>query len=154
MELRVKLLQSNPSWDNNLSILKIIDERKALFVTLNSCEDDASKEMAEKAMEFSTKPATKLLLMTPRNAKKLMTKMENLKLDGDSVTPFDILLEQQASIIEVQKEQATSLLTVVPASLLGYIEKLSSGNLNLIKELKQDQLEAVCGADVHQYLTS
>ena len=140
MALRDKLLQLNPSWDNNPSILKSIDERKALFVTLNSCKEYASEEMAEKAMEFSTKPATKLLLMTPRNAKKLMTKMENLKLDGDSVTPFDILLEQQASIIEVQKEQATSWMLVVPARLVVYIEKLSSGTLNFIKELKKYKL--------------
>ena len=84
----------------------------------------------------------------------MAARTEKIKLEGDYITYFDILLDQQASIIEFQKEQATSLLTVVPASLLGYIEKLSSGNLNLIKELKQDQLEAVCGADVHQYLTS
>ena len=43
---------------------------------------------------------------------------------------------------------------MVPASLVVNIEKLSSGHLNLIKELNQDQLEAVRGADVHQYLTS
>ena len=43
---------------------------------------------------------------------------------------------------------------MVPASLVGYIEKLSSGTLNLIKYLKQDQLESVCGADIHQDLMS
>ena len=103
MELRVKLLQSNPSWDNNLSILKIIDERKALFVTLNSCEDDASEEMAEKAMDFITQPDTTLILRNSRNTKTLTVKKENLKLEGDSVTYFDILLGQQVSIIYVQK---------------------------------------------------
>ena len=41
-----------------------------------------------------------------------------------------------------------------PASLVHYIEKLSFGTLNIIKELKQYQLEAIRGADVHQYLTS
>ena len=37
---------------------------------------------------------------------------------------------------------------------MGNIETLSSGTLNFIKELNQDQLETVRGADVHQYLTS
>ena len=56
-------------------------------------------------MEFSTQPATPLLLRTPRNAKTLTVKTESLKLNGDSVTSFDILLEQQASLIEFQKVQ-------------------------------------------------
>ena len=96
--------------------------------------------MAEKAMEFSTQPATPLLLRTPRNAKTLTVKTESLKLNGDSVTSFDILLEQQASLIEFQKVQWTSWLLVVPASIVGYIETLSSDTINLVKELKKDQL--------------
>ena len=43
---------------------------------------------------------------------------------------------------------------MVPASLVSYIETLSSGTLNLIKELNQYYLEEVCGADVYQDLTS
>ena len=42
---------------------------------------------------------------------------------------------------------------VVPASLVGYIEILSSGTLNLTKTLKQHQLEAVSVTYVHQDLT-
>ena len=42
---------------------------------------------------------------------------------------------------------------MVHASLVGCIDTLSSVILNLIKELKQDPLEAVLGADVHQDLT-
>ena len=41
---------------------------------------------------------------------------------------------------------------MVHASLVGCIDTLSSVILNLIKELKQDPLEAVLGADVHQDL--
>ena len=43
---------------------------------------------------------------------------------------------------------------MVPASLVGYIETLSSGTLNLIKELNQDQLKELHGAGLHQDLTS
>ena len=100
---REKLLQLNPSWDNNPSILKSIDEWKALFATLNLCEEAASEEMAEKAMDFITQPATTLILRNSRNTKTLTVKKENLKLEGDSVTYFDILLGQQVSIIYVQK---------------------------------------------------
>ena len=77
---------------------------------------------------------------------------ENLKLDGDSVTSFGVLLEKQYSLLEVQKEQATSWLSVFPSSLVGYIETFSSGTLNLIKELNQYQLEVVRGSDVYQDL--
>ena len=41
---------------------------------------------------------------------------------------------------------------MVPTSLVGYIETLDYGALKIIKELKQDRLEAVFGADVHQEL--
>ena len=41
---------------------------------------------------------------------------------------------------------------MVPAILVGYIDILSCGTINLFKELKQDQFEAVFGADVHQEL--
>ena len=78
MAPRNKLLRLNHSWDNNPSILKSIDEWKSLFVTLNSCEEAASEEMAEKAMDFSTQPDTMLLLRNPINAKALTTKTENL----------------------------------------------------------------------------
>ena len=43
---------------------------------------------------------------------------------------------------------------MVPETLAGYIEISISGNINLIKELNQDQLEAVSGEDVHPYITS
>ena len=59
-------------------------------------------------MDFSTQPATTLILRTPRNVNKLVVKTENLKLDGESITSFDILLEKQAFLIEAKKEQATS----------------------------------------------
>ena len=42
---------------------------------------------------------------------------------------------------------------MVTATFVGYIDTLSSGTLNLIKKLNQDQVEAFHGADVHQYLT-
>ena len=71
-------------------------------MTLSSCEEAASEEMVYKAMDSSTQPATTLLLRTPRNANTSTTKTENLELDGDSITSFDILLEQQASLIEFQ----------------------------------------------------
>ena len=54
-------------------------------------------------MEFSTQPDTTLLLRNARNANTLTVKTENLKLDGDSVTSFDVLLEHQASTLEVKK---------------------------------------------------
>ena len=62
--------------------------------------------MLEKAIEFSTQPATTLPLITPRNTETLTVYTEIFKSDGESVTYFDILLDQQASILEVQKEQA------------------------------------------------
>ena len=43
---------------------------------------------------------------------------------------------------------------MVPKTLVSYIETFSSGTLNLIKELSQDQVEAVRGADERQDLTS
>ena len=103
MAPREKLIQLNPFWDNNPSINKSIDEWKALFMTLNSCEEADSEEMVEKAMNFSTQPATMLLLRTKRNAKTLTAKTENLKLDVESVILFDILLEKQDYILGVQK---------------------------------------------------
>ena len=54
-------------------------------------------------MAFSTQPATMLLLRTKRNAKTLTAKIENLKLDVESVILFDILLEKQDYILGVQK---------------------------------------------------
>ena len=54
-------------------------------------------------MELSTQPAIKLLLRTPRNAKTLNVKTENLKLYGDYVTSFDLLLYIQTSLIYFQK---------------------------------------------------
>ena len=92
MSPRDKFLQLNPSWDNNPSIHKIIDEWEALFVELNLCEDADSENMVEKSMEFSNQPSTTLLPKTPRNAKTLTVKTENLILDGGSVTSFVILL--------------------------------------------------------------
>ena len=71
-------------------------------MTLSSFEEAASEEMVYKAMDSNTQPATTLLLRTPRNANTSTTKTENLELDGDSITSFDILLEQQASLIEFQ----------------------------------------------------
>ena len=97
------MLELNTSWDNNPSILKSIDGWKALFLTLNSCEEASSEEMVEKSMDFSTQPSTMLLLKTPRKYKMLTVKTENLKLGGDSFTYFDILLKKQCSLIEVQK---------------------------------------------------
>ena len=61
-------------------------------MTLNSCEEAASEDMVEKAVDFSTQPDTTLPLRTPRNAKTLTVKTENLILDGGSVTSFVILL--------------------------------------------------------------
>ena len=72
-------------------------------MVLNSCEEADSEEMVEKVMDFITQPATTLLLITPINSKTLTAKTENLELNGDSVTSFNIFLEQQASILEVQK---------------------------------------------------
>ena len=72
-------------------------------MTLNSCEEAASEDMVEKAMDFSNQPATTSLLRTPRNTKTLTVKIENLKFDGDSITYFDILLYRQASILDFQK---------------------------------------------------
>ena len=43
---------------------------------------------------------------------------------------------------------------MVPEILMGYIETLGSGTLNLIKDLKQDQFEVVSGSGVHQEITS
>ena len=63
--------------------------------------------MVDKAIDFSTKPATTLPLRTPMNANILTVNTENLKVDYESVTYFDILLEQQASLLEVQREQTT-----------------------------------------------
>ena len=97
------MLELNTYWDNNPSILKSVDEWKALFVTLNSCEEASSEKMVEKAVDFSTQPSTMLLLKTPRKYKMLTVKTENLKLGGDSFTYFDILLKKQCSLIEVQK---------------------------------------------------
>ena len=57
----------------------------------------------DKEIYFSTKLDTTLLIRNPRNSKTLTFNIKSLKLDGDSVTSFDILLEKQASIIEVQK---------------------------------------------------
>ena len=59
--------------------------------------------MVQKEMDFSPQPDTTLLLRTPMNAKTLTAKTEIFKLDGYSVTSFDILLDQQDSHIEVQK---------------------------------------------------
>ena len=101
------------------------------------CEEASSEEMVEKSMDISTPTATMLLLRTTRNTNKLTVKIEILKLYGDYVTYFNILLEQQDVLIEVQKEPATSFLLVVPSSLVVYIEKISSGTLNLIKELEK-----------------
>ena len=98
-----KFLQFNPSWDNNPSIDKSIDEWKSLFVMLSSCEEAYSEELTEKEMNFSTQLDITLILRTPRKTKTLTANTENVKLDGDYVTLFDILLEQQTSIIEVQK---------------------------------------------------
>ena len=100
-------------------------------------------------MVFSTQPATTLLPRTPRNTKTLTIKTENLRLADDAVTIFDILLWQQDSLLEFQKQQETSWLSVFAASLVSYIETLSSGTLNLVKEFNQDQLEAVCGTQLH-----
>ena len=72
-------------------------------MVLNSCEEADSEEMVEKVMDFITQPATTLLLKTPINSKTLTAKTENLELNGDSFTSFNIFLEQQASILEVQK---------------------------------------------------
>ena len=58
-------------------------------------------------MAFSTQPATTLLLRNTRNANTLTVKTDNLKLEVESVASFDILLDQQASLLEDQKEQAT-----------------------------------------------
>ena len=99
LEPRYKLIQLNPSWNNNPSIHKSIYEWKALFVTLNSCEEAAGEEMAEKAMESRTQPATILLLTTPGNDKTLTVNTEMLKLDDDSFTYFGILLEKQYSLL-------------------------------------------------------
>ena len=97
------LPQLNPYYDNNPLIYKSIDEWKALFVTLNSREEAASEDLVEKVMDFSAQRATMLLIRTPSNTKKMTQKTDNLKLDGASITSFDILLEQQDSILEVQK---------------------------------------------------
>ena len=54
-------------------------------------------------MDFSIQPDITLLLRTPRNAKKMTVKTENLKLEGESVTSFDILLYQQEYFLEIKK---------------------------------------------------
>ena len=75
---------------------------KAFFVMLNSCEEASSEEMVDKSMDFSTEPATTLLIRNPRRSKTLTARTENFKLEGESITAFYILLEQQASILEVE----------------------------------------------------
>ena len=70
-------------------------------MTLNSCEEAASEEILEKAMDSSTQPDTALILRTPRKPNTLTANTENLKLDGGSVTSFDILFDQQDSLLEV-----------------------------------------------------
>ena len=52
-------------------------------------------------MDFSTQPDTALILRTPRKPNTLTANTENLKLDGGSVTSFDILFDQQDSLLEV-----------------------------------------------------
>ena len=56
-------------------------------------------------MDFSIQPDITLLLRTPRNAKKMTVKTENLKLEGESVTSFDILLYQKDSLLEIRKNK-------------------------------------------------
>ena len=63
-------------------------------MNLNSSEEADSEEMVEKSMNFSPQPDTTLLLRTPSNTKTLTVKTENLKLEGNSVASFDILLSQ------------------------------------------------------------
>ena len=92
------MLQKSPSWDNNPSILKRLDDWKFFFATSNSCEKVASEEMVEKLMELSTQPTITSLLRTPRNAKTLTTKIEIFKLYGNSVTSAIYILKSLVSV--------------------------------------------------------